>query len=198
MPKGPEAEPFYPPGPGRLDEEMVQFKKLGGETIDPNDAKIASAEQRKDLQEALKHYFGTPRLPQVGATTGESDDLVTQLTTLKIRDAEGASPFKTLAQGSKVFRFHCVHCHGLTGDGRGPTGPWVVPHPRDYRPGLFKFVSSKPESPHKPRRDDLTRSSTTASRTRPCRRSRCSTFRTRKASPAIQRTWRPSPATSCT
>ena len=22
-----------------------------------------------------------------------------------------------------------MHCHGVTGDGRGPTGPWVNPHP---------------------------------------------------------------------
>jgi hypothetical protein len=36
-----------------------------------------------------------------------------------------------------------LHCHGVSGDGRGPTGFWVNPHPRDYRQGIFKFVSSK-------------------------------------------------------
>ncbi|HVS35050.1 MAG TPA: c-type cytochrome [Gemmataceae bacterium] len=146
------AESFYPPGPGRLDEEIAQFAKAGGVTLDPG--KI-SAEDRKELQKALDALFGSPRVPQVGALA-ESDELVTQLTALKIRD-EGDAPFKTLAQGSKVYRYHCVHCHGLTGDGRGPTGPWVVPHPRDYRSGLFKFISTKYEGAPKPRRDDLLR-----------------------------------------
>ncbi len=63
-----------------------------------------------------------------------------------------------LLRGSKLYRRHCLHCHGLAGDGRGPTGPWVHPHPRDYRSGLFKFISSKPDLPgNKPRRADLLR-----------------------------------------
>ncbi|HEY8503802.1 MAG TPA: cytochrome c, partial [Gemmataceae bacterium] len=51
----------------------------------------------------------------------------------------------------------CVHCHGLTGDGRGPTGLWIQPHPRDYRQGVFKFVSTEGTGPRKPRRADLLR-----------------------------------------
>ena len=82
---------------------------------------------------------------------------MTQLVQLKVRDANEAAPFHTLATGSKEFRYHCVHCHGLPGDGRGPTGPWVVPHPRDYRLGKFKFVSSAGGQAGKPRRDDLMR-----------------------------------------
>ena len=39
----------------------------------------------------------------------------------------------TLAEGSKLYRQHCLHCHGLEGNGRGPTGYWVNPPPRDYR-----------------------------------------------------------------
>jgi mono/diheme cytochrome c family protein len=49
-----------------------------------------------------------------------------------------------------------LQCHGLTGDGRGPTGLWVQPHPRDFRRGLFKFVSAGNGS-GKPRRADLMR-----------------------------------------
>ena len=54
---------------------------------------------------------------------------------------------------------HCLHCHGVTGDGRGPTGRWVNPHPRDYRPGLFKFQSVNQEDgvTRPPRREDLYR-----------------------------------------
>src|SRR5262249_25285115 len=57
-----------------------------------------------------------------------------------------------------LYRRHCLHCHGLAGDGRGPTGPWVSPHPRDYRQGLFKFMSTATAvTNRKPRRSDLLR-----------------------------------------
>src|SRR5262249_13951986 len=64
-----------------------------------------------------------------------------------------------LYKGSDLYRRHCMHCHGVSGDGRGPTAPWVHPHPRDYRAGKFKFISSgKPASGGaKPRRADLIR-----------------------------------------
>jgi mono/diheme cytochrome c family protein len=49
-----------------------------------------------------------------------------------------------------------MHCHGMEGNGRGPTGPWLNPAPRDYRQGLFKFTSStQDQNARKPRRDDL-------------------------------------------
>jgi mono/diheme cytochrome c family protein len=81
----------------------------------------------------------------------------------------------TLKEGSRLYRLYCLQCHGLTGDGRGPTAKWVNPHPRDYRKGLFKFQSvdqadddrywpqrptGEPPSDDKfrpPRRDDLIR-----------------------------------------
>ena len=60
---------------------------------------------------------------------------------------------KTLEKGSVLYRRHCLHCHGMTGDGHGATAAWVNPHPRDYRAGIFKFISSE----RKARRDDLLR-----------------------------------------
>jgi len=150
--------PFYPPGPGHLEEEIAAIPKLGGQVVDPTDSKKVSAAQRKPLFSALNKAFGSPRQPRVGATEGEEPEVVAQLTDLKLRDADAAKPFKSLAAGSKVYRYHCVHCHGLTGDGRGPTGPWVVPHPRDYRLGEFKFISSVNAGENtRPRRDDLLR-----------------------------------------
>jgi hypothetical protein len=64
-----------------------------------------------------------------------------------------------LQEGSRLYRIHCVQCHGLTGDGRGPTSKWVNPHPRDYRLGLFKFqsVDQSDGTIRPPRRDDLYR-----------------------------------------
>lgn len=150
-------QPFSPPAPGQLDKEIAGIAAKGGQTIDPNDAKTIAADQRGMLQTALNKTFGRPHNPTVGPTDAEAD-FVAQLTQLKIRDEDAKNPFQTLRQGSKLYRYHCVHCHGLTGDGRGPTGPWEVPHPRDYRSGEFKFISAINVGANtRPRRDDLVR-----------------------------------------
>lgn len=57
--------------------------------------------------------------------------------------------------GQALYHRHCLHCHGVSGDGQGPTAPYFYPRPRDYRPGLFKFTST--DYGAKPTRDDLRR-----------------------------------------
>ena len=52
-----------------------------------------------------------------------------------------------------IFRKHCVTCHGLSGDGRGPAAMFLDPYPRDFRRGTFKFKSTPAGS--KPTADDL-------------------------------------------
>ena len=65
---------------------------------------------------------------------------------------------ETLEKGSRLYRVHCLHCHGVTGNGRGPTASWLNPHPRDYRQGRFKFTSVDQTKLRKPpHRDDLLR-----------------------------------------
>jgi len=58
-----------------------------------------------------------------------------------------------LAQGHKLYRKYCVHCHGVNGDGKGPTAEYLNPRPRDYRRGIIKFDSTGRQDP--PTRDDL-------------------------------------------
>lgn len=60
-----------------------------------------------------------------------------------------------LALGRAVYTKRCVQCHGTNGDGQGPAAATLLPKPRDYRRGVFKFTST----PYgfKPRRDDLVR-----------------------------------------
>lgn len=41
-----------------------------------------------------------------------------------------------------LYRQHCMHCHGITGDGNGPTASFLNPYPRDFRKGWFKYVSA--------------------------------------------------------
>ena len=60
----------------------------------------------------------------------------------------------SLEAGSKLYRRNCLHCHGVTGNGRGPTGPWLSPHPRDSRKGQFKYISTGKQAPS---RNDLYR-----------------------------------------
>jgi mono/diheme cytochrome c family protein len=59
-----------------------------------------------------------------------------------------------IAGGYSLYRKHCLHCHGVSGDGNGPTAPFLWPRPRDYRPGIYKFTST---SSDKPTREDLRR-----------------------------------------
>jgi mono/diheme cytochrome c family protein len=54
--------------------------------------------------------------------------------------------------GYALYRRHCLHCHGVAGDGDGPTGPFLWPRPRDYRRGIYKFTSTTGQ---KPTREDL-------------------------------------------
>jgi len=48
-----------------------------------------------------------------------------------------------------------MHCHGVSGDGAGPTAEYLNPLPRDYRNGIIKFTSTGPTL--SPNRDDLYR-----------------------------------------
>ena len=167
----PKEQPWASEQPGRLDEEIAAIPKKGGKITDP---KAIDAGVRAKLTAALNTTFGTPYAPQVGAAVGEDETVVTQLVQLKVRDANLDTPFHALATGSKAYRFHCVHCHGLTGDGRGPTGPWVVPHPRDYRPACLNSSPVIPRPPESRAATTCFAHCTTGSTALPCRRSPCS------------------------
>ena len=47
-----------------------------------------------------------------------------------------------LKEGRNLYMRHCLHCHGVSGDGNGPTADYLNPRPRDYRQGVFKFTST--------------------------------------------------------
>ena len=66
-----------------------------------------------------------------------------------------AGPVGSDEQGNPrgLYREHCAHCHGITGDGAGPTAAFLNPYPRDYRKGKFKFKSTP--IGQKPTHDDL-------------------------------------------
>ncbi|NQV23287.1 MAG: c-type cytochrome [Rhodopirellula sp.] len=61
-----------------------------------------------------------------------------------------------LQSGRNLYLRHCMHCHGVSGDGAGPTAQYFKVKPRDYRQGVIKFSSTKAAVP-RPSRDDLFR-----------------------------------------
>jgi mono/diheme cytochrome c family protein len=61
-----------------------------------------------------------------------------------------------LQSGRNLYLRHCMHCHGVSGDGAGPTAQYFKVRPRDYRQGIIKFTSTKASVP-RPSREDLFR-----------------------------------------
>src|SRR5262245_13805748 len=45
----------------------------------------------------------------------------------------------TVARGKQVYDANCVQCHGAAGRGDGYGAPFLVPPPRDFTAGQFKF-----------------------------------------------------------
>lgn len=108
-----------------------------------------SGPDRSQIEASLRAFFGTPAEPIINAKALGISAKVMQ--DLKLDD-------ETLAMGATRYRIHCLHCHGVPGDGRGPTARWVNPHPRDFRSGTFKFASvDQKTGPRLPSRADLLR-----------------------------------------
>lgn len=57
-------------------------------------------------------------------------------------DRVAIGPGEVLKQGRMLFAEHCLHCHGVSGDGEGPTAQYLNPRPRDFRRGIFKFTTT--------------------------------------------------------
>lgn len=140
--KPPEQLPTRLNEPGKLDADLAALDGIGGQTTDPG---ALPSEARASLDRFLKETFATPGSPVVSGDEAAAADRL------------GLNP-EHLATGGKLFRKHCQQCHGLSGDGRGPTGLWINPYPRDFRRGVFKFVSTG--EGRKPRHADLVRTIT--------------------------------------
>lgn len=93
-------------------------------------------ELRTSVQEAVQKYSGTVLKPKF--VSGGEPDFAREL---------------QLKHGQSVYMRRCVQCHGVSGDGKGPVAASMIPRPRDYTKGIFKFTSTPYGS--KPRRDDI-------------------------------------------
>jgi mono/diheme cytochrome c family protein len=141
-------EPKVPDRPGQLPILSIAAMREPGNPLflaadKARDPLKVSESNKTIIERTLRLHFGTPAEPKVYGVEPPT------IKTLKLERP-------TLAKGSALYRIHCLHCHGLPGDGRGPTAFWVNPHPRDYRQGKFKFISTNAGG-QKARRADLVR-----------------------------------------
>ncbi len=46
------------------------------------------------------------------------------------------------SQGSQLFAENCASCHGQKGDAKGVCSPFLVPQPRDFTSGIYRFKTT--------------------------------------------------------
>ena len=109
----------------------------------------------QEVVDVLAALFGTPDEPRFPFLLGEKDPAheVIKLENL----TKAAGPVSSNRQGDQhgLYREHCAQCHGIVGNGAGPTSSFLNPYPRDFRLGKFKFKSTKLGQP--PTDEDLRR-----------------------------------------
>ncbi|QDV74859.1 c-type cytochrome [Botrimarina mediterranea] len=98
-----------------------------------------TAEQSASIDAALVELFGSPNEPRLPADLPRMAELC-GLAALEQAAGPVASHEVGVVHG--LYRRHCARCHGVTGDGRGPTARYQAPYPRDYRRGVFKWKST--------------------------------------------------------
>src|SRR5690242_9517057 len=59
----------------------------------------------------------------------------------------GADLPSNASAGQKLFVQHCATCHGPDGRGNGPAAPSLIPRPRDFTSGMFKYASTASGQP---------------------------------------------------
>ncbi|MFN3158369.1 MAG: c-type cytochrome [Rubinisphaera brasiliensis] len=128
-------------------DEELNLPQSAQFLFDPEDAfdvRMEAAEE--ELPNPLAELIG------LKATSFAADSNLLQFNT-DLPDVEliepgleiAIDPNHKLKQASQLYAQHCLHCHGVTGDGNGPTAQFMQPPPRDYRAGIFKFTSTGPQ-----------------------------------------------------
>jgi mono/diheme cytochrome c family protein len=155
----------------------LQYEEAEGLAKEPADkTKAASVVGKPKLQDAVRkgmaklfgpnpqeiHVPAGSGLPGGGIRlanyrlTGEGPNQKRQRIDVQYSPGPGQPPeIEHQKGGYALYRLHCLHCHGVSGAGNGPTADFLYPRPRDYRPGKFKFTSTPNGA--KPVRDDLRR-----------------------------------------
>jgi mono/diheme cytochrome c family protein len=135
------------------------------ESADMADKLADKPDLQKTVREKMAGLFGpdpthivVPEgagLPGGGVYLGSYQELSKgSLRRIKLVKANSGDTEGTPQEGGYgLYRKHCLHCHGVSGAGDGPTSTFLYPRPRDYRMGIFKFTSTSTGA--MPTRDDL-------------------------------------------
>ena len=139
-------------GCGAPDAKFLRYEAFARK-IEQQNSITFSREQRANIDEVLQALYGTPDEPRLPALGDAPIGDVLDLSLLRM----AAGPVGSDEQGNVrgLYREHCAHCHGISGDGAGPTAAFLNPYPRDYRKGWFKFKSTPIGV--RPTHDDLKR-----------------------------------------
>jgi len=133
--------------PASFRPNMVEAAAPSAEKDSISAEQTLTPAQRQQVATILLAMFGTPDEPVALPETG--------LDEAKLRLCAGPVRSDIVGRKNGLYREHCAHCHGISGDGLGPTAAFLNPYPRDYRPGWFKFKST--ERADKPTHADLLR-----------------------------------------
>jgi mono/diheme cytochrome c family protein len=155
---GTPAEPIVPSGE-LLIGHLKLAAKLAEQTSALSDKRAEVATARANAKTPAEQAVADQLEQQAGALDAEVRNLAERIDQLRNYVDELRLDANTLRQGGVVYRNYCQQCHGLTGDGNGPGARYLVPLPRDYRQGIFKFITTDPAvgDKRKPSRADLLR-----------------------------------------
>ena len=120
---------------------------------------VARPEPKKGVFKNLKSIAAALKRWKPAAAKADWESATAARAALKLDD-------DTLARGASHYRRWCIQCHGVSGAGDGAHAVRLAAMPRDYRQGVFKFVTAYPNpnqpkkgagAAGKPLRDDLKR-----------------------------------------
>ncbi len=120
-----------------------------------SDLQVDLSAIQAQTQSALNDLFGTPDDPHWPEVLAADPDYASLVDTVALDRAAGPVQRDSKLVERGLYRKHCATCHGITGDGTGPTAALLNPYPRDFRRGSFKFKSTVQGA--KPALEDLAR-----------------------------------------
>src|SRR5262249_45817217 len=97
-----------------LTPDLVNLTNEGGKKR--YDPATLAADMRQQYAKELTDMFGTPAHPKVGGLVPDVLKKVDESLTPQQVVADLQLEEATLAEGSRLYRQHCLHCHGLEGN----------------------------------------------------------------------------------